>query len=134
MEELLSAEERNALLGTLVGGPSAAPPVTLAVFPSVTQLDPERTYALVSRVSKWLERRRVLACPAPEPGGFADPEGALNWLRVASDIECGTIAASVSLIVTPSTARALVDPPPSSASILSPAAIAGRLGDVPVEV
>src|SRR4051794_20647369 len=55
MEELLSAEERNALLGGPGGAGRGGPAMALAVFPSVTQLDPERTYALVSRAAKWME-------------------------------------------------------------------------------
>lgn len=53
MSDLLSIEERNALQEPYASG-STAPSGTPVVFPSANHLDPERTSALSSDLSRWL--------------------------------------------------------------------------------
>jgi hypothetical protein len=111
--ELLSSEERNALrvpfgegglahveAETRSGegrlGWSGGPPAERAVFPSVAQLDPERTAALAAAVLRWLEAvnrdlSRVIraACDLWPPRQQSLPRAALPpsdetpfWARV----------------------------------------------------
>jgi flagellar motor switch/type III secretory pathway protein FliN len=54
MSELLTADEREALRG-LFPPSSASREVTLAQFPSVTQLDPLQTTALSAGLRRWLD-------------------------------------------------------------------------------
>ena len=54
MSELLTADEREALRG-LFPPTTSTREVTLAQFPSVTQLDPEQTTALSAGLRRWLD-------------------------------------------------------------------------------
>lgn len=56
MDELLSPEEKNALFGMPAPARPDAPAVTPAVFPSVSQLGPERIETLCGVLKTWAER------------------------------------------------------------------------------
>src|SRR5690242_17365401 len=73
MSDLLSAEERSALQEPYAADRSSVREVTRAVFPSVGQLDPERTAMLIGGLKCWFEpvaedlsRQLRLAC-VPRP-------------------------------------------------------------------
>jgi flagellar motor switch protein FliM len=89
----------------------------------------------------WLEQFRRLAggralhaCPAPEAGALADPEGASSWLCLGSEIECGPITGVVSVILAPSTARLLLDPAQDDDSSCSAEVMMRWMGDIPLEL
>jgi flagellar motor switch protein FliN len=89
MPDLLSPEERAALREPAAASPGGSRLVTPAVFPSVGQLDPERTASLAGSLRGWLDplahelsRQLRLPCTAQPPcphsvsgsGSAVDPE------------------------------------------------------------